>query len=47
MLIAKMPKFQILCKVNIFPPKFPFSKGKRIIWREKIYFANERGTFSF
>jgi hypothetical protein len=25
------------------PPKFPFPKYKRKIWREKIYFANKRG----
>jgi hypothetical protein len=33
----------LLCKVNFFPPKFPFPKYKRKIWREKNYFANERG----
>ncbi len=36
----------LLCKVNFFPPKFSSPKYKRKIWREKIYFANERGPFS-
>jgi hypothetical protein len=43
----------LLCKVNslfwranFFPPKFPFPKFKRKIWREKVYYAKERGPFS-
>jgi hypothetical protein len=35
----------LFCKVIFFPPKFPFPKNKRKIWREKNYFANERGPF--
>jgi hypothetical protein len=27
---------------NFFPPKFPFPKYKRKIWREKNYFAKKR-----
>ncbi len=40
----------LLCKVNslfwrvkFFPPKFPFPKYNRKIWRERFYFAKERG----
>jgi hypothetical protein len=39
---------KLLCKVNFFPPNFPFRKYKRKIWREKntmqkseFYFAKE------
>jgi hypothetical protein len=35
-------KFTLL-KGNFSPPKFPFPKKAKEIWREKIYFAKERG----
>jgi hypothetical protein len=34
-----------LCKVDFFPPKFPFPKYKRKIWREKKLLC--KGTRSY
>jgi hypothetical protein len=41
--VHKIERKILLCKVNFFPPKFPFPKYKRKFWREKVYFAKERG----